>query len=293
MCTRLILEDQSWRLRKIKTSRYGFQQESRTRTAHWFRLQRSKSSENITDPTELADYRLRQRTEFEDLIRRFRSSVWITYGEWEESQDDLNRARSVWERALEVDHRNHTSWLKFAEQEMKNKFIDRARNVWDRAVTILPHVDQIWYKYIEVEEMGAREIFEGWMKLMPDQQCWLSYIEFDLRYNEIKMARKVFDRFVQCHSKVGAYAEFEMKNGEMNRARKCYETAIDKLCDDEKAAQLFAADAELEEIGRARAIYECALGFIPKGRLEDLYRKFEAFEHKYQNVDMEGIDEWV
>ncbi|KAF8407775.1 hypothetical protein HHK36_006911 [Tetracentron sinense] len=85
-----------------------------------------------------------------------------------------------------------------------------------------------------------------------------------------------------------------MKNGEMDRARKCYETANDKLCDDEEAAQLFAASAELEEgcmeIGRARVIYECALGFIPKGRLEGLYRKFEAFEQKINYVLYEELD---
>ena len=123
--------------------------------------------QKITDATELSEYRLRKRKEFEDLIRRVRwnISVWIKYAQWEESQKDFNRARSVWERALEVDYRNHTLWLKYAEVEMKNKFINHARSVWDRAVTLLPRVDQLWYKYIHMEEMlgnvaGARQIFE-------------------------------------------------------------------------------------------------------------------------------------
>lgn len=54
--------------------------------------------QKITDPTELADYRLRKRKEFEDLIRRVRwnKSVWVKYAKWEESQKDFTRARSVW-----------------------------------------------------------------------------------------------------------------------------------------------------------------------------------------------------
>ncbi|KAL0008206.1 hypothetical protein SO802_009708 [Lithocarpus litseifolius] len=255
-----------------------------------------------TDATELSEHRLRKRKEFEDLVRRVRwnISVWIKYAQWEESQKDFNRARSVWERALEVDYRNHTLWLKYAEVEMKNKFINHARNVWDRAVTLLPRVDQLWYKYIHMEEMlgnvaGARQIFERWMRWMPDQRGWLSYVKFELRYNEIERARQIFERFVQCHPKVAAwirYAKFEMKNGEAARSRNVYERAVEELADDEEAEQLFVAFAEFEErckeSERARSIYKFALDHIPKGRAEVLYRKFVAFEKQYG--DKEGID---
>ncbi|KAK2967474.1 hypothetical protein RJ640_000631 [Escallonia rubra] len=264
-----------------------------------------KETEKITDPTELADYRLRKRKEYEDLIRRVRwnKSVWVKYAKWEESQKDFNRARSVWERALDVDYRDHTMWLKYADVEMKNKFINHARNVWDRAVTLLPRVDQLWYKYIHMEEMlgnvaGARQIFERWMSWEPDQQAWLSYIKFELRYNEIERARAIFERFVACQPKVSAwirFAKFEMKNGEIGRARGCYERAVDKLADDEEAETLFVAFAEFEEkckeTERARCIYKFALDHIPKGRAEDLYRKFVGFEKQYG--DREGIEDAI
>ncbi|KAA8528264.1 hypothetical protein F0562_035485 [Nyssa sinensis] len=261
--------------------------------------------QKITDSTELADYRLRKRKEFEDLIRRVRwnESVWIKYAKWEESQKDFNRARSVWERCLEVHKGNHTLWLKYAEIEMKNKFINHARNVWDRAVSIFPRVDQLWYKYIHMEEMlgnvaGARQIFERWMNWHPDQQGWLSYIKFELRYNEVERARAIFERFVQDHPTVTAwirYAKFEMKNGEIARARNSYERAVDLLADDDEAEQLFVAFAEFEErckeTERARCIYKFALDHIPKGRAEDLYRKFVAFEKQYG--DKEGIEDAI
>ncbi|XP_010436127.1 PREDICTED: crooked neck-like protein 1 isoform X2 [Camelina sativa] len=261
--------------------------------------------QKITDSTELSDYRLRRRKEFEDQIRRARWNiqVWVKYAQWEESQKDYARARSVWERAIEGDYRNHTLWLKYAEFEMKNKFVNSARNVWDRAVTLLPRVDQLWYKYIHMEEIlgniaGARQIFERWMDWSPDQQGWLSFIKFELRYNEIERARTIYERFVLCHPRVSAYiryAKFEMKGGEVARCRGVYERATEKLADDEEAEQLFVAFAEFEErckeVERARFIYKFALDHIPKGRAEDLYRKFVAFEKQYG--DKEGIEDAI
>ena len=256
----------------------------------------------ITDSAELCDYRLRKRKEFEDQIRRLRGNtgVWIKYAQWEESQKDSDRARSVWERALEADYRNHTVWLKYAEFEMKNKFVNHARNVWDRAVTLLPRVDQLWYKYIHMEEMlgnvaGARQIFERWMNWSPDQQGWLSFIKFELRYNEIQRARDVFERFVQCHPNAGAwirFAKFETKNGEVARARDVYGRALKKLGDDDESEQLYMAFAEFEELcketERAKGIYKLALDRLPEGRAEELYRKFLALEKRFG--DSEGID---
>ncbi|KAK9715749.1 hypothetical protein RND81_06G187000 [Saponaria officinalis] len=261
--------------------------------------------QSITDSTELADYRLRERKKFEDLIRRERRNIqaWVRYAKWEESQMDFNRARSVFERALDVDYRNHMLWLKYTEMEMKNKFVNHARNVWDCAVTSLPRIDQLWYKYIHMEEMlgnvaGARQVFERWMQWQPDQQGWLSFIKFELRYNEIDRARAIYERFVQCHPKVGSwirFAKFEMKNGEIARARNCYERAADILSGDEEVERLFVEFAEFEEkckeTDRARCIYKFALDNIPKGQAEGVYKKFVAFEKQYG--DMGGIDDAI
>ncbi|URD98738.1 HAT (Half-A-TPR) repeat [Musa troglodytarum] len=261
--------------------------------------------QKITDVHELADYRLRKRKEFEDLIRRARwnAGAWVKYASWEESQGDFARARSVWERVLEVDYRNPTLWLKYAELEMRHRFVNHARNVWDRAVALLPRVDQLWYKYIHMEEMlgnvaGARQIFERWMDWHPDTQGWLSYIKFELRYNEVDRARAIYERFVADHPRPSSfikYAKFEAKRGEISRARAIYERAVDLLSDDEDAEQLFVAFAEFEEwckeTERARCIYRFALDHVPKGRAEELYRKYVAFEKQYG--DRKGIEDAI
>ncbi|EOA23599.1 hypothetical protein CARUB_v10016796mg [Capsella rubella] len=258
---------------------------------------------NINDSSEVSDYRLRRRKEFEDQIRgaRTKNQIFVRYADWEESQKDYARARSVWERALADGNKNHTLWLKYGEFEMRNKFVNSARNVWDRAVMLLPRVDQLWYKFSDMEERlgniaGARQVFQRWMEWSPDQQAWLSFIKFELRYNEVEHARSIFERFVLCHPKASAFirfAKFEMKNSEVAVARSVYERAREMLKDVEEEAEfIFVAYAEFEErckeVERARVIYKFALEHIPKGRGGDLYKKFVAFEKQYG--DKEGIE---
>ncbi|KAL5543173.1 hypothetical protein UlMin_010883 [Ulmus minor] len=147
------------------------------------------------------------------------------------------------EQALEVDYRNHTIWLKYAEFEMKKKFINHAMNVWDHVITLLPRMDQLWINW------------------MPDEQGWFSYI------------KAIIELFFQCHPNVGAWIQF---------AKTVYERVVEKLVDDEEVEYIFVAFAEFEEqckeSERARCIYKFALDHIPKGRAEDLYRKFEGIE---------------
>ncbi|KAG2243804.1 hypothetical protein Bca52824_094344 [Brassica carinata] len=197
--------------------------------------------QKITDSTELSDYRLRRRKEFEDKIRRARWNiqVWMKYAQWEESQKDYARARACGNapsRRLPEPHAVAQVRRVRDEEQVRQQ----RENVWDRAVTLLPRVDQLWYKYIHMEEIlgniaGARQIFERWMQWSPDQQ---------------------------------------------------------ELADDEEAETLFVAFAEFEERckepERARFIYKFALDHIPKGRAEDLYKKFVAFE-KYGWKKLWGI----
>lgn len=75
----------------------------------------------FTDPEELADYQRKKRKEFEDNIRKNRTQIanWVKYAKWEESVGEIQRARSIFERGIDVDHRNITLWLQYAEMEMR------------------------------------------------------------------------------------------------------------------------------------------------------------------------------
>nr|XP_040246508.1 LOW QUALITY PROTEIN: crooked neck-like protein 1 [Aegilops tauschii subsp. strangulata] len=261
--------------------------------------------QRITDADELADYRLGERKRFEGLVTRGGVAAWVKYARWEEGQGDLARARSVYERALDLDaaRRDHALWLKYAEFEMRSRCVNHARNVWDRAVSLLPRVDQLWHNYIHMEELlgavaNARWLFERWMGWRPDIAAWNSYIKFELRYGEVERARAIYQRLVAEHPRPDTfirYAKFEMEHGGTEQARRVYERASELLVDDEDAELLFVAFAEFEEnrpeVERVRAIYKYALDRVPKGKADDLYRKFLAFEKRFG--DREGIEDAV
>ena len=52
--------------------------------------------QKISDPEELAEYRMKKRKEFEDAIRKNRSKMvnWVKYAHWEESQQEIQRESS-------------------------------------------------------------------------------------------------------------------------------------------------------------------------------------------------------
>ena len=251
--------------------------------------------QKITNQYELKDYQMRKRKEFEDNIRKNRlvMSNWIKYARWEESQQEFARARSVFERAIDVDHRNIPVWLKYAEMEMRHRQVNHARNVWDRAVTILPRANQFWFKYTYMEEMlgnvaGSRQVFERWMQWEPEEQAWLSYIKMELRYKEVDRAREIYERFVLVHPLVKnwiRFAKFEHSQGSVQRARQVYERAVEFYGDVHVDEELFTAFAHFEEgckeYERARVIYQYAIDRIPKENAKELLKAYTQFEKKY------------
>ncbi|XP_014394972.1 PREDICTED: crooked neck-like protein 1 isoform X3 [Myotis brandtii] len=261
--------------------------------------------QRITDEEELNDYKLRKRKTFEDNIRKNRTVIsnWIKYAQWEESLKEIQRARSIYERALDVDYRNITLWLKYAEMEMKNRQVNHARNIWDRAITTLPRVNQFWYKYTYMEEMlgnvaGARQVFERWMEWQPEEQAWHSYINFELRYKEVDRARTIYERFVLVHPDVKnwiKYARFEEKHGYFAHARKVYERAVEFFGDEHMDERLYVAFAKFEEnqkeFERVRVIYKYALDRISKQEAQELFKNYTIFEKKFG--DRRGIEDII
>ncbi len=103
--------------------------------------------------------------------------------------------------------------------EVKNKFINRARNVLRRAITYLPRLDAFWYlilnsfslhpcsryRAVGLEEQleniaGARELFDEWMKFLPNEQAWKTYINFEMRCGTVALARKVYEQYIQIYA---------------------------------------------------------------------------------------------
>ncbi|VDL91651.1 unnamed protein product [Schistocephalus solidus] len=264
-------------------------------------------TQKITNLAELRDFQLRKRKDYEDNIRKNRLAMqnWIKYAKFEESQGELQRARSVFERALDVDFKNIGLWLKYAEMEMRNKQVNHARNLWDRAVTLIPRASQFWYKYTYMEEMlgniaGARQVFERWMEWEPEEQAWHAYINFELRYKELQHSPYFFFNFavlvlVNPDSKNWVkYAKFEERNNYIHSARQVFERAVEFYGADNPQARLLIEFARFEERqkehDRARVIYKYALDNLPSDECPEIYKAYTLHEKKYgDRLAIEGV----
>lgn len=243
-----------------------------------------------------AEFKQRTRSQFEDQIRRNRTAVgaYLKYARFEEGQEEWARARSVYERALDVEPRNQVIWLKYAEMEMRLKNVNLARNVWNRAVTILPRVDQFWYKFAYMEEMlgdleAAREIFERWMRWEPEEAIWMSFIKFETRYKQWDRVRQLYARMLRIHSASAnwiRWAEFEESQPKgAEAARAIYERALDVLDSSALEPRLFISFARFEvrqgEIDRARAIFQLGMQQFPPHLSPALHHSYVQFEREW------------
>ncbi|KAM9095554.1 LOW QUALITY PROTEIN: crooked neck-like protein 1 [Sarcophilus harrisii] len=187
--------------------------------------------------------------------------------------------------------------------EMRNRQVNHARNIWDRAVQILPRVNLLWHKYTYMEERlgnvaGARQVFERWLQWQPDEQAWHSYISFELRYREVDRAEGLYQRFVLVHPEVKnwiKYAPHQEKQGTFAHARKVYERAGDYFGEERMDECLYVAFAKSEEnrkeFERARVIYRYALHRIPKQAAQELLRNYSIFEKKFGTT--RGIEDVI
>ncbi|KAM5470138.1 NineTeen Complex (NTC) component [Microsporum audouinii] len=262
-------------------------------------------TQRFADLEELHEYQGRKRKEFEDYVRRNRINMnnWMKYAQWELEQKEFRRARSIFERALDVDSTSVVLWIRYTEAEMKNRNINHARNLFDRAVTILPRVDKLWYKYVYMEEMlgniaGTRQVFERWMSWEPDEGAWNAYIKLEKRYNELDRARAIFQRFITVHPETKnwiKWARFEEENSTSDMVREVYGTAVETLGTDFMDERLFIAyaryETKLKEYERARAIYKFALDRLPRSKSAALQSAYTVFEKQFG--DRVGVEDVI
>lgn len=264
-----------------------------------------KPEQRFADLEELKEFQGRKRREYEDYIRRNSQSLknWTQYTDFEIQYKEFARARSVFERALDVLPTNPALWMRYIDFEIKERNIQHARNLLDRAVTLLPRVDKMWYKYVFVQEglgdiPGCRQVFERWMTWQPDERAWSAYIHFERRYQEFDNARNILQRFVLVHPEPRNFlkwAKFEEEFGTSDLVREVFQTAIESLGDEFVDERLFIAfaryEAKLKEYDRARAIFKFALDNLPRSRSMKLHAEYTVFEKQFG--DRDGVEDVI
>ncbi|VUC36172.1 unnamed protein product [Clonostachys rosea] len=262
-------------------------------------------AQRFSDLEELHEFQGRKRREFEDYVRRNRVNLnnWTRYAQWELEQKEFGRARSIFERALDVHPQSVVLWIRYVESEMKSRNINHARNLLDRAVALLPRVDKLWYKYVYMEEMlgnipGTRQVFDRWMQWQPDEAAWSAYIKLEKRYGEFDRAREIFRNFTMVHPEPRnwiKWAKFEEENGTSDLVREVFGDAVESLGDDFADEKLFIAyarfESKLKEYERARAIYKYALDRLPRSKSMTLHKAYTTFEKQFGDKD--GVEDVV
>ncbi|SBT01579.1 splicing factor, putative [Plasmodium malariae] len=258
-----------------------------------------KVNYNLIDEDELNEYKITKRKEFEDKIRkrRYLISTYIKYALWEIKQKDIKRARSIFERALNIDYTNKNLWLKYVEVELTNKNINSARNLLERVVLLLPLENTFWKKYAHLEEIlnnfvNTRNIYERWIKWKIDETSFLCYINFEERCKEISKCREIFERLIVSIPKLECFYKFirfEKKYKNIDRARACFEKCIQlfpsSFLDENFYIYFCNFEEENNEYERCRKIYIEALKRLPKDKSELLYKNFLQFQKKYANKE--------
>lgn len=199
-----------------------------------------RPEQTIQDLDELRSFQLTKRREYEQQLNKNRLNFgqWVRYAKWEvEYNHDFQRARSIYERALQVNIEHIPFWIHYIQLELKSKNINHARNLLERAVTSLPRVDKFWYLYVQTEEsLGnydmVRVIFERWLTWYPQQGAWDSFIGFEKRYEEFDNVRLLYSRYVERFNYSGEvwmkWIQFETRQGD-NYERSVFESAVDSM----------------------------------------------------------------
>src|SRR6202000_2507376 len=85
-------------------------------------------TQRFADLEELHEYQGRKRREFENYVRHNRLNLgnWTRYAAWELEQKEYARARSVFERALDVHSTDIRLWLRYVDAELRSRNVMHA-----------------------------------------------------------------------------------------------------------------------------------------------------------------------
>lgn len=277
----------------------------------------NRPKQSIQDLDELRSFQLTKRKEYEQQLNKNRLNFgqWLRYAKWEVKHNhDFPRARSIFERALEVNVQHIPFWTHYIQFELSYKNITHARNLLDRAVTTLPRVDKLWFLYVQTEEtlknyQMVRIIFERWLSWNPNPSAWDAYINYEKRYEEYDNAREIYVRYVQIHSSGEIWLkwiDFEMNDvpidpEQVKRIRNVFELSVDTML----ASEALMGDILLAEIinkwslweisvkeyERARAIFQLMLKsdtiqeIITPEQRNQIYLSYTEFEKSYGDKD--------
>eukprot|EP00834_Sanchytrium_tribonematis_P003310 NODE_124_length_17341_cov_0.560028.p2 type:complete len:665 gc:universal NODE_124_length_17341_cov_0.560028:9609-11603(+) len=257
----------------------------------------------IKDEEEFDHLIFMKRKTFEEGLRRTKYNIglWINYSTFEMQLKNWDRARSIFERMLDIDYRNLKIWFKYLEMELSNKQFNYARNLLERAVNLLPKIDNFWLKYIQLE-ISQREfsnvmkLYERWLENKPEPEIYSKACQYYTRGKHYDLARKVLIKLVEDYPTSTSWkrlSEYEERHDGESAARGVYEKSLQHYKSDPPHSLLlnFAKfEQRCKQFERCRQIYKYAMGKFEKDPVARtaISSAFQTFEK--QIGDPSGIN---
>lgn len=195
-----------------------------------------------------------------------RDKLFREYIELEIQLREFDRCRILYQKFLEFGPENCITWIRFAELENQLGDIDRARAIFELAINQqrLDMPELLWKAYIdfevnEGENELARQLYERLLERTVHVKVWISYAKFELSCEEnddgmnIALARRVFERandalknLTEKENRVillEAWRDFEHDHG----TRDTLEKVMEKLPRRIKKRQKIISESGIEE----------------------------------------------
>jgi crooked neck len=214
----------------------------------------------------------------------------------------LSKRRVQYEDELKHNPKNYDAWIDLARLEETSGDMDRTRDVYERAIAQIPptHEKRHWRRYIYLflfyatfEENTTKDmervaqIYQACVQLVPHRKfsfakVWLNKARFEIRQMKLAQARKTLGQAIGMCPKdrlFKGYIDLEIKLFEFSRCRTLYEKYISYNPSNSEAWKSFAElERGLDDIDRARAIFELAVGQEMLDMPELIWKEFIDFE---------------
>jgi len=122
------------------------------------------------------------------------------YIELEIELREFDRCRILYEKYLEFNPQNCTTWIKYAELESILGDVERARAIYELAIeqARLDMPEIIWKAYIDFEieqeeHSRARQLYERLLAKTQHVKVWLSYAQFEAKGEEAEETEDVVE----------------------------------------------------------------------------------------------------
>ncbi|RXG70781.1 Crooked neck-like protein 1 [Armadillidium vulgare] len=232
------------------------------------------------------------------------------YGDKSSIDDVITSKRKFqYEEALKENSHDYDTWFDYIRMMEADGNAELTRGVYERAIACVPPIKEkrhwkryiyLWIYYAIYEELTtkdiqrSRDVYQMCLKLIPHKiftfaEMWILYAKFEIRQKDLATARKYLGQAIGMCPKnklFRGYIDLEIKLREFDRCRKLYEKWIEFDTENCKTwIQFSTLESMLNDIDRARGIYELAVSQQRLDMPEFLWKSYIDFETELEEWD--------